>query len=109
RVCARDADVRSAAKMDSADAFDGERCDVVDIALHDPFEAVANADDLAAFQPGADGGGADDTVDTGSGPAARDDCEIGVLIHSAERISEFGARPRAALRQKGVRGRQRTD
>ena len=43
RVGARDADVRPAAEVDAADGVDGQRHDVVDVALHDPLEAVADA------------------------------------------------------------------
>ena len=45
RICARDADVRPATEMNAADAFDRERNDVIDVPLHDPFEAVAKPDD----------------------------------------------------------------
>ena len=45
-------------------------------ALHDPLEAVADAEDLDALEPGADGGGADDAVDAGGGAAADEDGEF---------------------------------
>jgi hypothetical protein len=48
--------------MNAADAFDGKRRHVIDVPLHDPLEAVANAEDIDAFEPGADRGGADDAV-----------------------------------------------
>ena len=48
---------------------------VLDVALHDPLEAVADADDLDAFEPAADGRGADDAVDAGGGAAADENCE----------------------------------
>jgi hypothetical protein len=43
---------------------------VVDVALHQPFETVADADDVEAFEPGADRGRGDDAVDAGSGAPA---------------------------------------
>ena len=45
-----------------------ERHDAVDVALHDPLEAVADADDLDAFEPAADRRRADHAVDAGAGP-----------------------------------------
>ena len=54
RVGAGDADVRTAAKVNAADPFDRERGDVLDVPLHDPFESVAQADDLDSLQPGPD-------------------------------------------------------
>ena len=50
RVGARDADVRAAAEVDAADGVDRERRDVLDVALHDPLEAVADAEHLDAFE-----------------------------------------------------------
>ena len=41
---------------------------MIDVALHDPLEAVAEPDDLEAFELGADGGGADDALMPGAGP-----------------------------------------
>ncbi len=61
--------------MDAADLFDLERDDLVDVALHDPFEAVADADDFDAFEAAADGRRADHAVDAGSGAAADENCE----------------------------------
>ncbi len=55
---------------------DGERRDVVDVALHDPLEAVADADDVDAFELGADGGRADDAVDAGGRTAADEDANF---------------------------------
>ena len=49
RVRARDPDVRPAAEMDAADAFDRQRRDMIDVPLHDPLEAVAQADDVDAL------------------------------------------------------------
>ena len=83
RVGARDADVRAAAEMDAADAFDRERRDVIDVALHDPFEPVAQADDVDALEPGADGRRCDDAVEAGSGAAAAENCQLVVGVHVA--------------------------
>ena len=55
--------------------------DVVDVALHDPLEAVADAEDLDAFERAADGGGADDAVDAGGGAAADEDGELLLMAH----------------------------
>ncbi len=54
---------------------------VVDVPLHDPLEAVADADDLDAFELGADRGRADDAVDAGRGTATDEDREFLVLTH----------------------------
>src|SRR5262249_34247707 len=83
RVGARDADVRAAAEVDAADAVNGERRDVFDVPAHQPLETVADADDVHAFEGGADGGGADDAVDAGGGPAAYQDCEFLVTFHAS--------------------------
>ena len=66
--------------MDAADGVDRERDDVVDVALHEPLEAVADADDVDAFEPGADRRRADDAVDAGRRAAADEDCEL-VMRH----------------------------
>ena len=76
RIGARDAEVRSAAKVDAADGVDGERHDMRRVALHDPLEAVADPDDGDAFEAGADGGGADDAIDAGGRAAADQDGKI---------------------------------
>ena len=80
RVGARDAEVRAAAKVDAADGVDRERHDMVDIALHDPGEAVADADDVEAFEPGADGRRADDRVDARGRATADENGEL-VMRH----------------------------
>ena len=74
-VGAGDADVRAAPEMDAADLFDLERKDPFDVALHDPLEAVPDADDFDAFQAAADGCGADHAVDAGSRAPADENCE----------------------------------
>ena len=68
RIGAGDAELRSAAEVNAADRVDGQRHDVVGVALHDPLEAVADAEDVDAFEAGADGGGADDALMPGAGP-----------------------------------------
>ena len=81
RIGARDADVRAAAEVNAADRFDGERHDVIDVALHDPLEPVADAEDVDAFEPGADGGRADDAVDAGRRAAADENRQLMVMLH----------------------------
>src|SRR4029453_6464181 len=44
---------------------------VIDVAAHDPVEAVLDPQHLDVVEPGADGGGTDDAVDAGRGAAAR--------------------------------------
>ncbi len=70
--------------MDTAARFDRQRHDVIDVALHQPREAVADADDVDALEPRANRGGGDDAVDAGSGTAADENrklvrCSTGVL------------------------------
>ena len=57
--------------------------DVVDVALHEPLEAVADAEDVEPFEPGADGRRADDAVDAGGGAAADQDGEPLMMFHDA--------------------------
>ena len=89
-VGARDADVRAAAEVDAADAFDRERDDVLDVALHDPLEAVADADDLDAFEPRADRRRADHAVDARGRPAADENRHVGVVFHAGMISSRAG-------------------
>jgi hypothetical protein len=51
--------------MDSADLIDLQFLDAVDVAVHDPLEAVADPDDVDSFQAASDRRGADDAIDTG--------------------------------------------
>ena len=81
RVRARDADVRAAAEVDAAHLVDGQRAHVVDVALHDPLEAVADAEDLDALEHAADGRGADDAVDAGGGAAADENGQSLLMAH----------------------------
>src|SRR5207302_1835861 len=64
-VGAGDPDLRTAAEVDPAHVLDGQGGDVLDVALHDPLEAVADAQDGHAVERATDGGGADDAVDAG--------------------------------------------
>ena len=81
RVGARDADVRAAAEVDAADVVDRERRHVVDVALHDPLEAVADAEHVDAFELRADRRRPDDAVDAGRGTAADEDRQLLLLSH----------------------------
>ncbi len=81
RVGARDADVRAAAEVDPAHLVDRERPHVVDVALHDPLEAVADPEHLDALEQAADGGRADHAVDAGSGPAPDQDRQSLLMAH----------------------------
>ena len=69
------------AEVNAADFVDGERHDVFDVALHEPLEAVADADDLDALERARMVGGADDAVDAGSGTSAHEDGDL-VLCHA---------------------------
>ncbi len=53
---------------------------MIDVALHDPREAVANADDLDAFEASADRGRADDRVDAGGRATTDEDGKL-VMRH----------------------------
>ena len=67
--------------MNAAHFVDGERHGVFDVALHEPLEAVENADDLDTLEGAADGGGADDAVDAGSGTSAHEDGDFLGMMH----------------------------
>src|SRR5262249_62105916 len=60
---------------------DRQRNHVLDVAAHQPLEAVADPDDLDAFERSADRRRADDAVDAGSGTAADEDAQLVVLLH----------------------------
>jgi hypothetical protein len=81
RVGPQDAKVRAATKMNPAHRVDGERDDMIDVAAHQPVEAVTDADDVEALDAGPDGGGADDAVNSRSGTAADEDDEPPVTFH----------------------------
>ena len=59
--------------------FDGQRRHVLDVALHQPLEPVADADDVDAFQLRADGRRADHAVDPGRGAARDEDAHVLVM------------------------------
>ena len=73
--------MRSAAKVDPADGLDRERGNVLDVPLHQPLEPVADADDVEAFEPGADGRRGDDTIDPGGRSTADEDGEPLMMFH----------------------------
>ena len=50
RIRPRDSDMRTATEVNPTNFLDGERDHVVDIAAHDPFEAIPNPDDLDVLQ-----------------------------------------------------------
>src|SRR5262245_19261244 len=72
--------------MNAAHRFDGERRCVFDVAVHDPLEPVADADDLDAFELTANGSGRDDAVDTRRRPAGDENCEACLVSHTRGRI-----------------------
>jgi hypothetical protein len=80
-IGARDADVRSAAEVDPAHCFDRERHDVIDVALHDPLEAVADAEDVDALEPGPNRRRADDAVDAWGRPAPDENGQRMLMLH----------------------------
>ena len=84
RIGARDADVRAAAEVDAADVVDAERRHVVDVAPHDPLEAVADAEHVDPLEDRADGGRADHAVDAGRRAAADQDRQFLPLTHPTE-------------------------
>ena len=91
RVRARDAEVRAAAKVDAARVGDGERHDVRGVALHEPAEAVVDAEHLDAGEARANGRRADDAVDAGGGAAADQDGER--LSSMSERAVRASSHP----------------
>ena len=82
RIGPRDAQVRPAAEMDAADGLDRQGRDVFDVPLHEPLEAVADADDVDPLETRADGRCSDDTVDAGRGSAADKDGQSLMMFHS---------------------------
>ena len=74
--------------------------DVLGVALHEPLEPVADADDVEPVEAGADGGGADDAVDAGGGAAADED---GELVHCRE-FEGSGLGFRSGFSRFAVRG-----
>ena len=86
RVRPRDAEVGAAPEMDPAHGVDVERDHMIDVALHDPLEAVAEPDDVNPFEPGADGRRADDAVDPWGGASTDQDREILMVLHRSTSI-----------------------
>ena len=76
--------MRAAAEVDAADRIDREGRDVFDVTLHQPLESVAHADDIHAFERGADSRSADHAVDAGCGSAADQDGEFLVMFHARD-------------------------
>src|SRR4026209_1753947 len=70
--------------MYAAHVLNRQRRDVLDVALHDPFEAVANADHVHTLEPCTDRRGADDAVQARRGTAPAEDGELVMLIHEAD-------------------------
>ena len=81
RVRPRNADVRPAKKVNAAHILDGEGLHVVDVAVHQPFEAVAHANDLHALEGGTDRRRADDAVDAWRRTAADEDGQFLGMVH----------------------------
>ena len=94
--------------MDPADRVDGQWDHMVDIAAHDPFEAVPQADDVYLFEPGADGRRPDDAVDAGGGPAADEDCKIVMVLHKSMIASSPTCRPAGAACRPSVSHNEKT-
>ena len=79
--------------------------DVVDVALHDPLEAVADAQDLDTLEDAADRRRADDAVDAGGGAAPDENGESLLMAHglhlgsrSEPRRRKYSARPEGRAR-----------
>ena len=73
--------MRTAAEVNPADHVDRERHDVLDVASHQSRKAVADADDIHAFERGTDGRRTDHTVDAGRRPTGHENSELIVLFH----------------------------
>src|SRR5207244_232944 len=75
RVGARSAQDRAAAKLDAVHIVDGQHFDLADIALHEPLEAVVDADDFDAVVDRLDGNRADDAVNARRRTTAHYQCQ----------------------------------
>ena len=80
-VRARDAEARTAAKVDSARIGDGQRRNARGVTLDEPLEAVLDAEHLDARQTCTNGGGTDDAIDAGGRTATDEDGELLVRLH----------------------------
>ena len=83
RIRSRDAKVRAATKVDAADLVDAERDDVIGVAAHDPFEAVANANHFDAVEPAANSRRTDHAIDARGGASAHENCKTILWIHGS--------------------------
>ena len=66
RVGARGAENRAAPDVNVLHVADGQRAAILHLALRQPFEAVAEADDFVSLVDAFDGGGGDDAVEARS-------------------------------------------
>src|SRR5215510_1545820 len=96
--------MRAAPEVDAADRLDAERGHVVEVAAHDPFEAVSDPDDLHVLHARADRGRADHAVDTGGRATSDEDGELLVLSHSDSPFESALREPQ--LPEGLLRGRQ---
>src|SRR5690606_15674282 len=98
------ADHRPAFEVDAAHRLDRERDGVVRSALHQPGEALLDADDIDAVEPGANRRRADDAVDAGGRPAADHDCESLLLLRHGVRASWPADWPPVSVSRRGLAG-----
>ena len=77
-------------KMNAADSIDRQWDDMVDVALHDPLEAVAYPEHAHLLDPRPDSGGTNNTVDAGGGAAADENGEVLMALHRTM-VAEFRA------------------
>jgi hypothetical protein len=68
--------------VNPAHGIDRQRDDVIDVAAHQPFEAVADADDIEAVEARPDRRGADDAVDAWSWTTADENGEPPMTFHT---------------------------
>ncbi len=68
--------------MNAADGLDRQRADVIDVTSHQPFEAVADAEDIDPFESCPNRCRRDDTVDAGSRTAADEDRKTLMMFHN---------------------------
>jgi hypothetical protein len=90
RVVARGAEDGAALKMYARDVLDAQGADARRVLADEPLEAVLHAEDVKARVDGLDGGGRDDRVDAGRGPAAHDDRQ-NLFVSHAEKPSPLNA------------------
>ena len=73
--------MRPAPEVNAAHRFDGQRDDVIDVALHDPFEAVANAEHVDPIEPGPNRRRPNHAVDARGRSSADENSERLVMFH----------------------------